>query len=285
MTLLPRRLLVPILALLAPVALCAIILHLAWGMLTAVLLFPLLGQDARDALVRFWSRIVLVLLGIRLQVRTDAAAGVQGPGQGALFVMNHVSWVDVFVICALVPVRFVAKSEIAGWPVLGRFAGAVGTVFVERGRRHAVAHVNAAVAARLRAGALIGIFPEGTTTDGTRLLRFHANLIQPAIDAQVPIVPLALHYHQDHQPSTAAAFIDDMTLAGSLWRILIAPRLAVRVHCLPSLAVAGHGRHELAAHAQAAIGRVLQLDERGALDPEADAPEAPVLQSQPQGGG
>jgi len=284
MTLLPHRLLVPILALLAPLALCAIVLHLAWGMLTAVLLFPLLGQDTRDALVRFWSRIVLVLLGIRLELSTESDSVLPGPGQGALFVMNHVSWVDVFVICALVPVSFVAKSEIAGWPVLGRFAGAVGTVFVERGRRHAVAHVNAAVAARLQAGALIGIFPEGTTTDGSRLLRFHANLIQPAIDAQVPVVPLALHYHQDNSPSAAAAFIDDMTLAGSLWRTLIAPRLAVRVHWLPSLAVAGQSRHDLAAQAQAAIGRALQLDERGALDAAAPAEAAPVLQSQPQGG-
>lgn len=278
---LTKRLLTLALIALAPLALCAIIVHMAWGMFTACVLFPLLGMPARDALVRLWSRLALVLLGIRVQFQVEPGASPMVGTRGALFVTNHVSWVDVFVICAVLPVRFVAKSEIAGWPVIGRFAAALGTVFVERGRRHAVAHVNDAVTARLRKGAAIGIFPEGTTSDGTQLLRFHANLIQPAIDAEAPVVPLALQYHQGGQPSTAAAFIGDMTLVASLWRILIAPRLAVRVHWLPDLDVQGRTRHEIAAQAHAAIGATLQLTNRAAAhdaQPAADA--AGALQSQ-----
>ena len=199
------RVLIPLLWALAPLALCAIFLHILWGMLVARLLFPRLPRSARDALVRFWARIALVLLGIRVQLRVEEGASPLLGRHGGLFVLNHVSWADVFVVCAVLPLRFVAKSEIAAWPVLGRFAGAVGTVFVERGRRHAVAHVNETVVQRLRQGQAIGIFPEGTTTDGTQLLRFHANLIQAALEAPAPVIPLGLQYHQDGRPCTAAA--------------------------------------------------------------------------------
>ena len=143
----------------SPLTLAAVIVHILWGMLVAGLLFGLLPTGARDALVQLWSRILLAVLGIRLELHCDPAAPPIGAVRGALLLCNHVSWVDVFAIAAVTPARFVAKSEVARWPLLGRFAGAVGTVFVERGRRHAVTHVNHIVAHRMRHGQSIGIFP------------------------------------------------------------------------------------------------------------------------------
>ncbi len=248
----PRLLLVPITCL-------ALILHLLWGLLVAVLLFPLLPAALRDALVRVWSRIVLRILGVRLHATVAPGGAPLAAGQGALLVTNHISWLDVFVITAIVPARFVAKSEIARWPVLGRLAAAIDTVFVERGRRHAVAHVNELVVRRLRAGQAIGIFPEGTTTDGTHVLPFHANLVQAAIDAPAPVIPLALQYRQDDQPATAAAYIGDMTLVASIWIIVTTPRLSAHLCWLPALDTAGQRRHDLGRHARDAIARCLDL--------------------------
>jgi 1-acyl-sn-glycerol-3-phosphate acyltransferase len=179
-----------------------------------------------------------------------------------LLVINHTSWADVFVVAAVTPARFVAKAEIARWPLIGRFAAGVGTIFVERGRRHAVKRVNHMATLRLRSGQSVGIFPEGTTTDGSCLLRFHANLVQAAVDAQSPVIPLALQYLQDGNATTAAAFIGDDTLVGSMWKILVTPRLSARLYWLPTLDCPGETRQVIAQQARAAIVGVLGLPER-----------------------
>lgn len=264
-----ERLLVLALRLLAPLVLMFIVLHILWGMAVAMSLFPVLPARVKGALVQFWSRVTLVALGIRLEVAGQAAPP---PPPGALLVMNHISWADVFVVAALVPARYVAKAEIARWPVLGRFAAAVGTIYVERGRRHAVARVNHLVAARLRSGQMIGVFPEGTTTDGSRLMRFHANLLQAGLDAGAPVVPVALEYLQDGERTDAAAFVGDMNLVQSLWRILAAPRLAARISWLPALDCAGQTRHAVARRAHAAIAGALHL-RPDVLDTASDAVE------------
>ncbi len=243
----------------APFLLALIFFHILWGLAVAGILFPVLPMQVRDALIGFWSRLLLLILGLRLELRAQPGAPSPREARGALLLINHISWVDVFVVAAATPARFVAKSEIARWPLAGRFAAAVGTIFVERGRRHAVAHVNEKVAQRLRDGVSIGIFPEGTTTQGDQILPFHANLVQSAIEARAPVVPVGLHYLQDERTSTAAAFVGQMNLMQSLWRILLAPRLAVRMHWLAPVATQERTRHEIANECREAILRAITL--------------------------
>jgi len=256
------------LALVAPLMLGIIALHVLWGALAAGLLFPLLPARKRDALVRFWSQIALVALGIRLELHHHPGAAPIAATRGSLLLINHTSWADVFVVAAVTPARFVAKSDIERWPLLGRFAASVGTVFIERGRRHAVAHVNHAVRARLQAGQSVGIFPEGTTTDGSVLLRFHSNMVQAALEAQAPVVPLGVRYVQDGRPTAAAAFIGEMTLAGSMWRILVTPRLTAQLYWLPAIVCAGQTRQAIAGHARDAIAAALGFEQERAAPPE-----------------
>jgi 1-acyl-sn-glycerol-3-phosphate acyltransferase len=247
------------LAALVPIVFVFLLAHFLWGIVVAALLFPVLPAWASDALVRFWSRVLLAALGIRLEVETYAGGWRAAGAPGALLLMNHVSWVDVFVVAAVVPARFVSKSEIRSWPIAGALAAGVGTLFIERGRRHAVAKVNEQVAERLRAGQSIGIFPEGTTTDGRQLLRFHANLLQAPVAAGAPIVPVTLQYVQDGAPSIAAAYIGDMNIAESVLRILVAPRLSVHLRVLPAISTEGATRHALARQAHEVVRRALAL--------------------------
>jgi 1-acyl-sn-glycerol-3-phosphate acyltransferase len=250
--------------LIAPITIAAALLHVALGLLYAVLLFPWIGRRFRDAAVMNWSRLLLLIIGVQLESHGDPPLlpiplSAAAPSPGSLLLINHTSWLDVFSIAAVVPARFVAKAEIGRWPVFGWLAIVVGTLFVERGRRHAVMRTNQAVADRLRSGQLIGIFPEGTTTDGSRLLPFHANLIQPAIELGVPMRPVGVRFTQRGEFSRVAMFVGEMHLMQSLWRIVTAPHLAVEVHWLPAIEPAPSNRHQAARAARAAIAHALNV--------------------------
>jgi 1-acyl-sn-glycerol-3-phosphate acyltransferase len=260
------------LVLIAPITIAAALLHVTLGLLYALLLFPWIGRRWRDAAVITWSRLLLLIIGVRLDSAGLPAepGGAEGrPQIGTLLLINHTSWLDVFSIAAVVPARFVAKAEIGRWPVFGWLAIAVGTLFVERGRRHAVMRTNEAVAERLRSGQLIGIFPEGTTTDGSRLLPFHANLVQPAIDLGAPLRPVGVRFTQSGEFSRVAMFVGEMNVMQSLWRIVTAPHLAVELHWLPAIEPPVN-RHQAARAARLAIARALNvpLEEHELVDAE-----------------
>ncbi|MFN3565977.1 MAG: 1-acyl-sn-glycerol-3-phosphate acyltransferase, partial [Burkholderiaceae bacterium] len=173
---------------LAPLRIVALLAHIVAGLAITTLAFPWLAQTARNRIVRGWSRVLLAICGVTLRASgralDDAIArtGI-GPGSsGRLLLANHVSWIDVFAILACVPCRFVAKAEIGRWPLVGWLVTLVGTLYIERGRRHAVAAINHRVRDRLKAGETVAVFAEGTTTDGFSLLPFHSNLIAPALE-------------------------------------------------------------------------------------------------------
>jgi 1-acyl-sn-glycerol-3-phosphate acyltransferase len=183
-----------------------------------------------------------------------------------LVLANHVSWIDVFAINAVTPCRFVAKAEIGRWPLLGALVTRSGTLYIERGRRHAVASMNHRVREHLKAGETIVVFPEGTTSDGTGLLPFHSNLLAPAVEVGAPVWPLALRYTERGMPSTAAAFVGDMGLVTSLARTLAARDLVIRITVLPAIEVTHHeNRHAVARAARVAIAGALGL---AAADPD-----------------
>jgi 1-acyl-sn-glycerol-3-phosphate acyltransferase len=115
------------------------------------------------------------------------------PSSG-LLVTNHVSFADIMLLSAVQPMVFVSKSEVAAWPVVGDIAGAAGTIFVERKRRTDVARVNADLRRVLDAGLLVTLFPEGTSSDGSSVLPFQPSLLQPAVEAALPVHPGHLSY-------------------------------------------------------------------------------------------
>jgi 1-acyl-sn-glycerol-3-phosphate acyltransferase len=137
-----------------------------------------------------------------------------------------------------------------------------GTLYIERGRRHAVASMNHKVRDHLKAGESIGLFPEGTTTDGTELLPFHSNLLAAAVEIGAPVWPLAIRYTERGMPTDAAAFIGEMGLLTSLAKILSARDLVIRITVLPAIAVThNQNRHAVASAAREAIGRALGLQQ------------------------
>jgi 1-acyl-sn-glycerol-3-phosphate acyltransferase len=152
-----------------------------------------------------------------------------------LIVSNHISWLDIFVLNAVAPMRFAAKSEVRDWPVIGWLCLRAGTMFIERGKARDAARINLQLAKLLAQGECLGVFPEGTTTDGDTVGHFHSSLLQPAIDAACMVHPVALRY-LDRQGRTnkAAAYINDVSFGRSLWQILTANSIRVSITtCLP----------------------------------------------------
>jgi 1-acyl-sn-glycerol-3-phosphate acyltransferase len=173
-----------------------------------------LRWPSRRAIPHIYHRIVCRLLGVRIR-----RVGRRTPGHPLLVVANHTSWLDISVITAVTPVVFVAKREVATWPIFGLLARLQRSVFVDRTRRHKVDEVNAEIAERLAEGDPVVLFAEGTSSDGNRVLPFRTALIGAARDAlakagdaeQVYIQPLSIAYTgllglpmgRQHRPTAA----------------------------------------------------------------------------------
>lgn len=205
--------------------------HIAQGLATIALLYPLCPPRAHRSLRQRWSRRLLGIVGVEVRLEGHAVA------PGALLVSNHVSWLDIYAINTLAPSAFVSKAEVRDWPVIGWLAAKSETVFLRRGSRGHAKIVNGEIAALLDAGRNVAIFPEGTTTDGSRVLPFHAALLQAAIESAHPVQPVALSYHdEDGLHSVAPAYDGDISLGRCLANIVSHRRLVVRVHAAAAVA-------------------------------------------------
>ncbi len=200
--------------------------HLLGGVAQGGLLFPRLSKAQRDRRVQQWARTMLRRLAIELKV-----VGAPAPAGPLLLVSNHVSWVDILALHSVCPCRFVAKADVEHWPLLGTLVTGGGTLYVKReSRRDAMRVVHRMVEA-LKDGDILAVFPEGTTSDGSSVLRFHSGLIQAAIAAGAPVQPVAVQIvdGRSRRPSRAASYMGDESLAGSVWRTLCARELCAVV--------------------------------------------------------
>jgi len=232
------------------------VVHVLHGALICAVVFPFLGAAGRLARVAWWNAKMLRVLGIAL-----ASHGT--PRQGAtLMVSNHVSWLDILAINAVHPVRFVSKSDVRRWPLIGWLVACAGTLFIERERKRDALRVVHQVAQALKDGHTVAVFPEGTTSEGDRLLPFHANLLQAAVATGTPVQPLALRFSDAlSDPSTAAPYVGDTHLLASLWAVVTARDLRARVTWLDPLASEHADRRALSERLHACIGAALGVTE------------------------
>ena len=231
--------------------------HILRGFALLATVFPRATPKKRNQLVRAWGHHILRIFAMSLTVEKpydfDPTAGKR------LLIGNHVSWIDIYVLQALTAARFVAKSELAAWPVLGHLIARSGTVFIERGKRSDTRRINQTIMDRLDEDTTIGVFPEGTTTDGRDVLKFHANLLQAALDCGAEIVPFCLRYTdaQGHY-TDIPAYHGDQTFWESIKQMLRAKRLRCELTFFAPLVQDGRSRRELAAAAEAMVRERLQ---------------------------
>jgi 1-acyl-sn-glycerol-3-phosphate acyltransferase len=232
-----------------------LILHLFAGLATCAFLFPFLNVHDRERKIQRWSK---KLLGI-CEVKTKIAGGLPVDMHGHVMVVsNHVSWLDIFVINSLYPCRFVAKSEIRNWPLIGWLCEKTGTIFIARGRQRDVRRIYENLVESLQQGERIAFFPEGTTAPQGTMLPFHANLFEAPIEASAQVQPCAIRYlNRQGGLDRAADFVDEMSFLQSISAILGARGMTAELTFLPQISTDGAHRRELASQAHEAIKAAL----------------------------
>jgi len=184
--------------------------------LTARIRFPG-GESVAHRVIRCWQGGLMRVFGLRVRrVGTPVA-------RAALFVANHVCWIDIVAMHSQRVVGFVAKREIQRWPLIGWLASRGETIFHHRGSQQSLGEVTAAMVARLRSGCSVGVFPEGRTRDGRDIGPFHARIFMAAVEAGVPVQPVALRYGPHGTAQTRVAFAAHENFLGNFLRLLGEP--------------------------------------------------------------
>lgn len=193
--------------------------------------------DARNRLLKQTAAEGLSILNVRVELG-DAPV----PHHGSLLVVaNHVSWLDIFVLCTLFPSSFIAMKEIESWPVLGRIISNVGTVFIDRSSRKDIEPINTAISEVLDSGANVCFFPEARTSLGNNVLPLKAALFQAAINSSCAVQAVALRYYDAHGRTEAVSFAP-VNLIRSLWQVVSEPQITVKADCAAPVPPQQHPR-------------------------------------------
>jgi 1-acyl-sn-glycerol-3-phosphate acyltransferase len=234
-----------------------ILLHVIAGVCTLFFVLPFVSQTQKHRRIQQWSKQLLKIFHIQLRV-VGADKLVSTP---YLMASNHISWLDIQVINSFKPVRFVAKSEVRGWPVFGWMAAQLGTVFIRRDSARHARQVVDQIAAVLKIESVC-IFPEGTSTAGESVLPFKPNLFESAILAKAPVIPVAIAYRSRSTGlrSDAPAFIGEMGLVESMSNVISNRDIEVHLSLLEPYLISDSAipdRKELAVYCQESIAKTL----------------------------
>lgn len=231
--------------------------HVVRGVVTAAVVLPWINRSLRDRLIQNWATGLMRLLQVVVQVEGLLPEAHQFP---VILTANHVSWVDIFALQSVHPVRFVSKSEVRHWPVFGWLAARTGTLFLVRASRRQTAAIGQEMEQVLGGGDSLGLFPESTTSDGTAVLPFRTSLLQAAINHETPILPVALRYRlMDGRNNPHIPFIGDMTFVDSLVRVLGAPPSHVEIRIGALVTPDGRHRRDLARHLEQVTASLLSI--------------------------
>lgn len=231
-----------------------LVVALGMGMAGVFSLYERLGIHNTTYRRQRWSRFFMARLSNALPFKVS----VQGelPREPMLWVGNHVSWTDIPLLGMLAPLSFLSKAEVRTWPVAGWLALKAGTLFIRRGAGDSQ-HIRRQMTQHLQSGHDLMIFPEGTTTDGRSLRTFHGRLLASAIDAGVPVLPIAIRYVRNGEADAIAPFVGEDDLLSHLLRLFGQERAEVQIQVLRPIASVGRERAALAYEAQEAVREAL----------------------------
>lgn len=245
--------------------------------LFVVFVLPVLTDRARVRWIRRFAAACLAIFGVRFVLKGRVPQDIDEKGlvrgrPGYMVCANHISFLDIFALESFLPVRFVAKREIADWPIFGMIAKGAGTLFIDRSRKRAVLEMAETMQKSLEAGESVLFFPEGTTGPGDKLLPFYANLFAAGVAAQTRILPVAVRYVLKGETTTVPSYAGNTPMFEVMKRIVRTPGLSVEVNVLEPIDTVGKTRQEVCAIASAQMAAALGM-------PDATAEKAAAQQA------
>jgi len=229
----------------------------------AAMAMPLCSKQGRLAIICWWSKTLLRIVNVQMKVYGQTPPTYTS-ARNNLLIANHISWLDIHAINSVLPVRFIAKSDIKSWPLFGYLAKKSQVLFIERGKRQHATRIVALTTQSLKAGDNVCLFPEGTTTDGTCIAPFKGSVMQSALQANSTIWPIAIRYPRlDGSINTEVAYAGDTTLVESILRVIGQPQVVLELHFLAPISLepkaAQQHRRDLTGHLQQLIAKQLKL--------------------------
>ncbi len=193
-----------------------VVAYILLGFLLIFLLHVLAGKQwymrqSGQRVISLWMSIFAFLIGLKIHVRGQAHPG--------LLVANHISWLDIIALDAVMACRFVSKDDVLSWPVIGLLPKWSGTFFLQRGSAAAVGRLNAEIVEALQQQSTVAVFPEGKTHNGEQVHRFFSALLQAGIDAEVTVQAVAIRYSRKGERDILAPYIDHDHIVSHLLRI------------------------------------------------------------------
>lgn len=240
------------------IKLLRLVLHLISGVFKTIFYSALLGgpftEERYHTTIQQWLKKICEILAVEVTVTGE-------PAKGCLQVSNHISWLDIPVLAGINNPRFLSKAEVRHWPLIGWLAERSGTLFIQRGNAKATQGVSQNLSASLQNGDTILIFPEGTTTDGQSIRRFHPRLFAAAIETETNVQPIMIRYpalDDANKTNNIVPYIDDQSLADNLKLLLKQKKTSVQVHYCPPISTAAKDRKQIALESETAIRSALE---------------------------
>ena len=238
--------------------------HTLIGLFVVTLIFPVGTKHLKLGLIKWWCKHLLSIFNVSVITLGNSPPSYKTASNN-MIIANHISWVDIHAINSILPLTFLAKSDIKSWPVFGYLASKGNVLFIERGKRHHATRIVDITTRNLKVGDNLCLFPEGTTTDGTIIMPFKGSVIQSAIDAQSTIWPVAIRYPRaDGSINTEVAYAGDTTMAESIQQLLLQKNPVIELHFMTpiftvELADQDKNRRDLTLHIQSLITKKLAL--------------------------
>jgi 1-acyl-sn-glycerol-3-phosphate acyltransferase len=231
-----------------------IIIHILFGLLL-VLFFPLLTNNYRNLIIKIWCSVLLRILAVEIDIHNLQLV----KNKDVFFVANHISWMDIILINSIKPCIFVAKASVKSWPIFGLMASSCKTIFLNRSSRSSIVDATNKIK-KFISNHSIFIFPEGTSTNGVSVGKFHSNFFQIPIDLEISTYPVAIKYTKDKKFTDAPVYIGDDTIIQSIFRIIKSDGFRAHVIFCKQLTSHVSNRKDLAKKAQESIKNKINLE-------------------------
>lgn len=232
-------------------------LHLAIGIIISLVLpliygFNWYSKDKGKKLIQWWSRRATDILGLSITHKGKLNLST------SLFVANHISFLDIIILSSMFPVTFLSKSTIRYWPVFGFIAAGFGVIFIQRNNKRVLNSITNSLTTALKQNRSLVLFPEGTTTIGKTVGKFHPSLFQAAINAGKPVQPVALRYHRNGEFDETAAYIGKDNFIVILISIMAKDKTEVEVTVCDEIDSYNLNRRELSDKSYNVINQVVK---------------------------